>query len=359
MLNGKILFSLFISSIILLSTASYANSSEVSKTINDQNMKNTEEIPIKFNRIIITGNCPFGVIMANDLAYKHVVGVGPWAFLHSNMKLLKDMKPDIDRITTDFINKDYVVNMESLLNLQPDIIYYYGKSQNDNLERAGIPTINLDAGGDTKFEPVVTQTYWENEFNQTLGLPHSHKFSDAWKRSLSEAKPYAEKIKSQHIRALYLEQSDGKELKVSGPKTYGDTYLKMAGMENVASDLVVKGDAGRYINVSMEQIIQWDPDVVFVVFGSTKDILNNKNPGQDWHNVKAFKDGKIFSTPVGLHNWGGLSAETSLLPLFMINKFNPDYITDAELKVATRLHYKKVFDYEIPDALLTDELRQR
>ncbi len=72
-----------------------------------------------------------------------------------------------------------------------------------------------------------------------------------------------------------------------------------------------------------------------------KDILNNKNPGQDWHNVKAFKDGKIFSTPVGLHNWGGLSAETSLLPLFMINKFNPDYITDAELKVATRLHYKK------------------
>lgn len=108
----------------------------------------------------------------------------------------------------------------------------------------------------------------------------------------------------------------------------------------------------------MEQIIQWDPDIVFVVFGSAKDILNNKNPGQDWHNVKAFKDGKIFSTPVGLHNWGGLSAETALLPLFMINKFNADYITDAELK-KQRVYTIKVFDYEIPDALLTDELRQR
>ncbi len=43
------------------------------------------------------------------------------------MKILKDMKPDIARITTNFINKDYVVNMESLLNLKPDIIYYYGK----------------------------------------------------------------------------------------------------------------------------------------------------------------------------------------------------------------------------------------
>ncbi|RKR64463.1 iron complex transport system substrate-binding protein [Yokenella regensburgei] len=357
MANTRALPAFIVSSLLIFPVISHA-----SDFIQNKNTTNTahdqKATTLKFNRIVITGNCPFGVIMANNLAYQHVIGVGPWAFLHSNMKLLRDMKPDIDRITTDFINKDYVVNMESLLNLQPDIIYYYGKSQDDNLERAGVPTVNLDAGGDTKFEPIETQLYWENTFNQTLGLPHSHKFADAWKTTLAEAKPYVEKMRGQHIRALYLEQSDGKQLKVSGPKTYGDTYLKMAGMENVASNLTVKGDAGRYINVSMEQIIQWDPDIIFVVFGSAKDILNNKNPGQDWSNVKAFKNKKIFSTPVGLHNWGGLSAETALLPLYMINKFNPDYISDQKMKELTRLHYKKMFNYAIPDALLDDELSQ-
>ncbi|EEP0996925.1 ABC transporter substrate-binding protein [Salmonella enterica] len=357
MAGKKTLYSLFLPYLLIISFACHANDL-LNDTVRNVDEDTAKTASLKFHRIVITGNCPFGVIMASDLAYQHVVGVGPWAFLHSNMKILRDMKPDIDRITTDFINKDYVVNMESLLSLQPDIIYYYGKGQNDNLERARVPTINLDAGGNTRSDPVQTQDYWENKFSQTLGLPHSHKFAEAWKAALAEAQPYVEKIKEQHIRALYLEQSDGRQLRVSGAETYGDTYLKMAGMENVAGNLAVKGDAGRYINVSMEQIIQWDPDIIFVVFGSAEDILNNKNPGQDWHNVKAFKNKMIFTTPTGLHNWGGLSAETPLLPLYMINKFRPDYISDAKMKALTRLHYKKVFNYAIPDALLDDEFRQ-
>lgn len=220
------------------------------------------------------------MILANEAAYRHVVGVGPWAFMHADMHVLKDMKPDIGRITSAFINKDYRVNMESLMNLRPDIIYYYGKSQDDRLERAGVMTVDLDAGGKTKYLPMVTQMYWENTFADTLGLPRTHKFKDAWEKTLKQIRPYAAAIRAQHVRALYLEESDGRQLKVSGPHTYGDTYLKMAGMDNVAGDLPVKGDAGRYINVSMEQIMAWDPDVIFVVFGSAKALLHgDPRPG--------------------------------------------------------------------------------
>lgn len=356
--NNKTISLFLISSLLAIPMVSYAYDIPLKQPATNF-INNKNNISLKFKRIVITGNCPFSVIMANNEAYKHVIGVGPWAFLHSDMKILQDMKPDIKRITTAFINKDYVVNIESLLNLHPDLIFYYGKSQDDGLERIGVPTINLDAGGDSKYKPMETQIYWEDTFNQTLGLPPSHKFSDAWKATFLEVKPYVDKIKLKGIRALYLEQSDGKQLKVSGPKTYGDTYLKMVGLKNVASDLKVKGDAGRYINVSMEQIIKWDPDVIFVVFGSAKDILNNKNPGQDWHNVKAFKNKMIFSTPVGIHNWGGLSAETPLLPIYMVNKINPKYISDNKVKEITRSYYKKLFNYAIPDVLLDEELSQK
>ncbi|MEG1466434.1 MAG: ABC transporter substrate-binding protein [Hafnia sp.] len=356
--NNKIISLFILSSVLTIPMVSYAHDIQKKQPATDL-INSVNNTSLKFNRIVITGNCPFSVIMANNEAYKHVIGVGPWAFLHSNMKILQDMKPDIKRITTAFINKDYVVNIESLLNIHPDLIFYYGKSQDDGLERIGVPTINLDAGGDSKYKPMKTQIYWEDTFNQTLGLPPSHKFSNAWKATFLEVKPYVDKIKLKNIRALYLEQSDGKQLKVSGPKTYGDTYLKMVGLKNVASDLKVKGDAGRYINVSMEQIIKWDPDVIFVVFGSAKDILNNKSPGQDWHNIKAFKNKMIFSTPIGIHNWGGLSAETPLLPIYMINKINPIYISDAKVKEVTRSYYKKLFNYAVPDALLDEELSQK
>lgn len=311
------------------------------------------------HRVIITGNCPFGIVLSNPLIYKQVVGVGPWAFLHADMNVLRDMKPDIDRITTRFINVDYSVNMESLLGLHPDMIFYYGKSQDDHLERAGVPVVNLDEGGHSKYDPVQAQSYWETTFEDSLGLPHTEKFSKAWGHTLKDVYPFALTIRQQHVRALYLEQSDGKILRVSGPHTYGDSYLKMAGMENVAENLKVSGDAGRYINVSMEQIMQWNPDVIFVVFGSAKAILNNRTPGQEWHGIRAWENKKVFSTPVGLHNWGGLSAETPLLPLFMISKLDPELVSEADMKTMTQRYYKNMFDYAIPNRLLNEVLSQR
>ena len=317
------------------------------------------EKPITHHRVIITGNCPFGVILANPQAYRQVVGVGPWAFLHADMNVLRDMKPDIGRITTRFINEDYSVNLETLLNLHPDIIFYYGKSQNDHLERAGVPLVNLDTGGSAKYDPVETQSYWETAFEDALGLPRTSKFSRAWALNLKRIQPYVARIRQQHVRALYLEQSDGKTLRVSGPHTYGDTYLKMAGMENVAENLQVSGDAGRYITVSMEQIMQWDPDVIFVVFGSAKALLNNHIPGQEWQGIRAWKNKHIFSTPVGLHNWGGLSAETPLLPVFMISKLDPELVSEKDMINLTRKYYRTMFDYAIPDNLLNEVLSQR
>lgn len=317
------------------------------------------EKPGTHHRVIITGNCPFGVILANPQAYSQVVGVGPWAFLHANMNVLKDMKPDIGRITTRFINEDYSVNLETLLTLHPDLIFYYGQSQNDHLERAGVPVINLDTGGSAKYDPEETQSYWETTFEDALGLPRTDKFHRAWETTRKAIQPYADRIRQQHIRALYLEQSDGKTLRVSGPHTFGDTYLKMAGMDNVAGHLQVSGDAGRYITVSMEQIMAWNPDVIFVVFGSARALLDNRNPGQMWQGIRAWKNKRIYSTPVGLHNWGGLSAETPLLPLFMVSKLEPDFVSDADIKGLTRAYYKTMFDYAIPDRLLNEVLSQR
>lgn len=47
-----------------------------------------QTLPGSYPRIVITGNCPFGVILANEAAYRHVVGVGPWAFMHADRHVL-------------------------------------------------------------------------------------------------------------------------------------------------------------------------------------------------------------------------------------------------------------------------------
>ncbi|WP_323117584.1 ABC transporter substrate-binding protein [Klebsiella variicola] len=315
--------------------------------------------PIRHHRIIITGNCPFGVILANPLAYRQVVGVGPWAFLHADMNVLKDMKPDIGRITTHFINEDYSVNLETLLSLHPDLIFYYGQSQNDHLERAGVPVINLDTGGSAKYDPEATQSYWETSFEDALGLPRTDKFHRAWETTRKAIQPYADRIRQQHIRALYLEQSDGKTLRVSGPHTFGDTYLKMTGMENVAGNLQVSGDAGLYITVSMEQIMAWNPDVIFVVFGSARALPITTIPDRYGRGYAPGKTSGSTQRRWDYTTGGGLSAESPLLPLFMVSKLEPDVVSDADMKHLTRAYYQTMFNYAIPDRLLNEVLSQR
>lgn len=56
---------------------------------------------------------------------------------------------------------------------------------------------------------------------------------------------------------------------------------------------------------------------------------------------------------------GGLSAESPLLPLFMVSKLEPDVVSDADMKHLTRAYYQTMFNYAIPDRLLNEVLSQR
>ncbi len=77
--NNRVLFVSFLSIMLIFPVAGYAKSTLQDQT-GTRERTSRRHLRWKFNRIVITGNCPFGVIMANNPAYKHVVGVGPWAF---------------------------------------------------------------------------------------------------------------------------------------------------------------------------------------------------------------------------------------------------------------------------------------
>lgn len=115
--------------------AACAGASQPEATGGCRRARRRNRCPGSYPRIVITGTA-----LRRDPANEAYLSARrrrrPWAFMQL-IYVLKDTKPDIGRITSDFINKDYRVNMESLMNPRPGIIYYYGKSQDDRLERAG------------------------------------------------------------------------------------------------------------------------------------------------------------------------------------------------------------------------------
>lgn len=324
------------------------------------NKKNT-----RIDRIVITGNCPFSVAMANDDVYSKIVGTGPWTFTKNinnelgNYSLLKDIKPNIDGVDNSFMNKQYQVNSESLEKLKPDKIFYYGTVQDDHLERFHVPIINLDRKRNGVINPSLEQDYWETTYEKELSLPITHKFKTAWDKSAKIMEKVRKKSSIVGKRALYIYMINEKEITVSGNGSYGDAYLRMSGLKNVASELPFFANKAQKINVSIEQILKWNPEVIVVCFGSANQIKERRILNNTLSKTDAFKNNAIISTPVGIHNWGGAGGESSLLPLYITNKLDKNSVTNKELNEDIKEYYQYIYNYIISNQMISEVLKDR
>ena len=80
-------------------------------------------------------------------------------------------------------------------------------------------------------------------------------------------------------------------LTVSGSNFFGQYWLTSTGAVNVAQDL------SGIAPVNMEQIIQWDPDIIYITNFSPRmpeDLIENKISGHDWSQIKAVKNKKVY-----------------------------------------------------------------
>jgi iron complex transport system substrate-binding protein len=58
----------------------------------------------------------------------------------------------------------------------------------------------------------------------------------------------------------------------------------------------------------MEQIYQWNPDLIYVFIGSPASLFqSNHIQGQDWSLLTAYKNKAIFDIPQAVYSWGSLA----------------------------------------------------
>lgn len=103
--------------------------------------------------------------------------------------------------------------------------------------------------------------------------------------------------------------------------------------------------------VSMEQIYQWNPEVIYISSFTTtmpEDILENKIAGQDWSQIEAVKNGRVYKEPVGVYRWYPPSGDAPLMLKWMANHQYPglfSYDMEKELKE----YYQRFYRYELTD----------
>lgn len=88
------------------------------------------------------------IVYAIDGSGNKIVGMHPSAKTSYETSILKSLAPELNKVNTDFVSKDFAINLEETgkLNLDAMIVWDYQEKELEQLKSVGIPAIALKYG---------------------------------------------------------------------------------------------------------------------------------------------------------------------------------------------------------------------
>lgn len=281
-----------------------------------------------------------------------IVGVSKQTFAFANPEILGKLFPNWNSVETAFVNDNFETNTEELLNLDPDIVFYYGDFQKSGIENLGIPIVDFMIKGET--DPETITIAQDNLMRHIFDVEGSTTLEKEWATSNQKAQEVLSTYTGEKKSALYVMNNTGGIITVYGSGTYADGCFESSGLVNVAAD--VKGQA----EVSMEQLYQWNPDYIYVFMGTPASVmLQNKVQGQDWSLLAAYKNKTILDMPQAISSWGASCSDSPLMTLWLISQSYPDLLSADEFRALFSEYYEKMYGAELGDDVITSVLSPR
>lgn len=130
---------------------------------------------------------------------------------------------------------------------------------------------------------------------------------------------------------------DNPNMMTYGTGKYVGVAMNRAGLHNVAE--MIKG----YAEVTLEQVCEWNPEVIFVQDRYIDDLdIIKSDPG--WAEVDAVKNNKLYVAPEYTKLWGHPCPESYILgELWLAKTFYPDRFEDVDLDAMVEDFYQTFY----------------
>ena len=305
------------------------------------------QVKIKNNvERIATVPIPWATIaFAVDGSGKKIVGMHPSAMKAYKTNILKTIAPEMANANSTFVDNNFNVNYEEVAKLKPDVvaIWDYQPEIGKKLAELGIPSVAIKYG---TLEDVQNGIRLLGEIlNQQERAAALIKYHQDTNRYLqSKGSELAGKHKT---KVLYLRDE---ELQVGTGESVNRIMIEAAGGVNVANEV-----RGSWTKVNMEQVMAWNPEVIILSNFSEVlpgDLYKNKLKGQDWSNIDAVKNKRVYKAPMGIYRWDAPCVETPLMIKWIAKVINPETFASYDMRDDLKAFYKQFFNYKLSDAEL-------
>lgn len=345
---GVLLFAIVIVNVFLA-----PNSVDSDNAQNITDMANrTVEIPGNIKRVVATS--PAMTTIMYMISPDKLVGLN-FKWTDEELEFVPDKYKNINVVGGWFGTQDG--NYEEFISSEPDLVVEsIDKSEDystlkERQEKFGtIPVIGVL--GDAN---VSTMSSSISFIGKIIGAEdNASKLNDFNKKNLEKVKEVSSSLSdSEKKRVYYAEGKDG--LSTDGSGSTHSQLIDLCGGVNVAK--LPTDSNSSSVQVSIEQVMAWNPDVIICNNPSFYDgIYNDSN----WANINAVKNHQVYCSPQSPFKWIDRPTGANMIMgvPWIAKVIYPDKYTDLNLKDLTKEFYTNFYHYDLSEQELSSILNK-
>ena len=239
------------------------------------------------------------------------------------------------------LSNGQTVQSEALLGVRPDVVLLSQPAMQQQVQRAGMKpvlvrfqdfnglkqTVRITAdviGGNA---PQIARQY-NAELDGNLRFVHSRlaNLSDAQKPTV-------------------LHLTGGANLRrIDGGRSIIGEWIRIAGSRPALPE------QANLSEVSMEAIVQANPDVIIVGGRNAAQAIARIKQDPAWQSIKAVQNNRLHANPIGTFGWDRYSTEAALQVLWAAKLLHPQRFTDVDMTAKTQDFYRRYYRYNLSAA---------
>lgn len=248
--------------------------------------------------------------------------------------LLVKLDENLPNKLVEIGSKKNGINIEQIVALKPDVVILYPTKESDDImkkladQNIKVISINPESIASLQADIIkVGDAIGEVEKSKKLVSYYKEKIEDVTKKLTT--------VKEK--KTVYLAGAHGILSTCSGD-FYQHEMIEAAGGIDVAAKL-----KGGWNDVSVEQVIAWNPEVIASVMycqdGSPAQIMEKA----ELQTVRAVKDKKVYQIPSNIAPWDMPQPSSILAILWMSKTLYPEEFKDLDIQVVTNKFYSDFY----------------
>jgi iron complex transport system substrate-binding protein len=226
-------------------------------------------------------------------------------------------------------------SVELLLSVNPDLIVTNDGKMVEKMREVGLPVYLLDKESPENIIKCIS----------ILGI-----LLGKTKNAEEVNKYFKDKLSYIKEKTLSISEENKVKVYISGSKlfsTFGKDFFQTFMVENAGGISVSSGTSGGKIDISLEKLLAWNPDVIILTPytpDSVQDVLSNPSLAT----LKAVKEKKVYKMPTYIVSWDTPVPESFLGTMWIANKIYPQELAfDMEKEI--KEFYLNIYNFKIPE----------